>query len=145
MRRFSIFVTALVVALAGTIALAQAVTTPEGLDAAMKKVGPAMGAANKAAKSMTYADAKAQVMTVKQALMDAENLWVVNKKDDAVQMSRDALARIAAVEEALAAPAPNMEAVMASLKQVGGTCAACHKQYRVQDENMQYQLKPGSI
>jgi len=52
---------------------------------------------------------------------------------------------VTAVEEALSAPAPDQQAVLAALKAVGGTCGACHKTYRVQDENMQYILKPGSI
>jgi hypothetical protein len=34
---------------------------------------------------------------------------------------------------------------MAAVKVAGGTCGACHKQYREQDANMQYQLKAGTI
>jgi cytochrome c556 len=146
MRRFFTYAIALTVAMVGTVALAQQVSTPEGLDAAMKKIGPAMGATNKAVKSMAYGDAKAQVMVVKQALMDAENFWAANKKDDAVQMSKESIARVTAVEEALSASSPDMETVMAALKQVGGTCGACHKMYRVQDETTkEYSLKPGTI
>ena len=73
--------------------------------------------------------------------MDAENFWVVNKKDDAVKMNKDAIARVTAVEEALSASSPDQQAVMAAFKQVGATCGACHKQYRAQDENQQYILK----
>jgi hypothetical protein len=31
------------------------------------------------------------------------------------------------------------------MKTAGGACGACHKTYREQDANMQYQLKAGSI
>ena len=145
MRRMLTTVTAVFVALAGTVAMAQKVTSPAELDAAMKKVAPAMGAANKAIKSGDFAGAKAQVAIVKQALTDAENFWVMHKKNDAIAMSKDSVAKVAALETALSASAPDTEAVMAAVKVAGGTCGACHKQYREQDANMQYQLKAGTI
>lgn len=145
MRRIFTIATALIVAIAGTVAVAQKVTSPAELDAAMKKIGPAQGATGKAIQSGNFADAKAQVAIVKQALMDAENFWVVNKKDDAIAFSKDSIAKVTAVEQALSAAAPDQQAVLAAFKSVGGTCGACHKTYRIQDENMQYQLKPGSI
>ena len=145
MRRILTIATAALVAVAGTVLVAQKVTTPAELDAAMKKVGPAQGVAGKAVQASDFATAKAQVAIVKQALMDAENFWVANKKDDAIAFSKDSLSKVAAVEAALAAPAPDQQAVLAAFKAVGGTCGACHKTYRVQDENMQYILKPGSV
>ena len=144
MRRFATYV--LTLAIVGSAAvLAQKATTPADLDKAMKKVAPAQGAVNKAIQAMAYADAKAQLAIEKQALLDAENFWVVNKKDDAVKLSKDALAKIDALDKALSAPAPDNAAVTAAFKEVGGTCAACHKMYRVQDENQQYILKPGTV
>jgi cytochrome c556 len=145
MRRFLTCCTALIVACAGTIALAQKVTTPDDLDKAMKKIAPAQGAANKAIQSMAWADAKAQIAIVKQSLADTETFWAANKKDDAVKMLKDSLAKVTAVEEAVSASTPDQQAVLAAFKQVGGTCTACHKQYREQDENMQYRLKAGTI
>ena len=145
MHRFLSCCTALIIACAGTIALAQKVTTPDDLDKAMKRIAPAQGAANKAIQSMAWADAKAQVAIVKQSLADTEAFWTSHKKDDAVKMLKDSIAKVAAVEEALSAPAPDQQAVLAAFKAVGGTCGACHKTYRVQDENMQYILKPGSV
>jgi cytochrome c556 len=145
MRRTLITATAVLVALAGTVAMAQKVTNPMELDAAMKKIAPAMGAANKAIKSGDFAGAKTQIATVKQTLVDAENFWVMHKKDDAIAMSKDAVAKVTALETALSATAPDTEGVMAAVKVAGGTCGACHKQYREQDANMQYQLKAGTI
>jgi cytochrome c556 len=145
MRRLLTTVTAALVALAGTVAMAQKVTTPAELDAAMKKIAPAQGAAAKAMQAGDFATAKTNVAIVKQTLMDAENFWVANKKDDAIAMSKDAIAKVTAVEALLNAAAPDQQAVLAAQKMVGGTCAACHKTYREQDENMQYRLKTGVI
>jgi cytochrome c556 len=145
MRRMLTTVTAMLVALAGTVAVAQKVTTPAELDAAMKKIAPAQGAAAKAIQAGDFAAAKASVAIVKQALIDADNFWVTIKKDDAVTMSKDSIAKVTAVEALLNAPAPDAQAIMAAQKMVGGTCGGCHKTYREQDANMQYQLKAGTI
>ena len=134
-----------VTALATAVVVAQKVTTPEELDKAMKRIAPAQAATNKAIQSSSWADAKAQVAIVKQTLMDTESFWTANKKDDAVAMLKDSIAKVTAVEQALNAPTPDQQAVLAAFKQVGATCAGCHKQYREQDANQQYQLKAGSI
>jgi cytochrome c556 len=145
MRRFLTGTIALILALGSTILLAQKVTTPDDLDKAMKKIAPAQGAANKAIQSMAWADAKAQIAIVKQTLTDTETFWAANKKDDAVKMLKDSIAKVSAVEEAVSAPMPDQQAVLGAFKQVGATCTACHKQYREQDENQQYRLKAGVI
>src|SRR5689334_5952159 len=87
MRRILTIATAAMIAVAGTVLVAQKVTNPAELDAAMKKIGPAQGAAGKAIQSSDFATAKAQVAIVKQTLTDAENFWVTNKKDDAIAFS----------------------------------------------------------
>lgn len=145
MRRFLTCSTALILVLTGTVALAQKVTTPEDLDKAMKRIAPAQAAAAKAIQSMAWADAKAQIAIVKQSLSDTEPFWTAHKKDDAVKMLKDSMAKVTAVEEAVSAATPDQQAALAALKQVGATCAACHKQYREQDENQQYRLKTGAI
>jgi cytochrome c556 len=145
MRRLLTCSTALLVALASTVAVAQKVTTPAELDATMKRVGAAQGGVGKAIKSEAYADAKTAVATVKAALMDAENFWMVNKKDDAIKMSKEAIAKVTAVEAALSAATVDQQAAFAAFKEVGATCAGCHKQYRVQAEDKTYSLAPGAI
>ena len=145
MRRTLTTVTAIFVALAGTVAVAQKVTTPAELDATMKKIGPAQGATAKAIQAGDFAAAKASVVIVKAALMDAENFWVMHKKDDAVAFSKDAIAKVTALEAALSAAAPDQQGALAVMKTAGGACGACHKTYREQDANMQYQLKAGTI
>ena len=145
MRRMLTVVTATIVALAGTVALAQKVTSPAELDATMKKIAPAQGATAKAIQAGDFAAAKASVAIVKQALMDAENFWVMNKKDDAIAFSKDAVAKATAVEQLLNAATPDAQAILAAQKTAGGACGACHKTYREQDENMQYRIKTGAI
>jgi hypothetical protein len=92
MRRILTIATAAMIAVAGTVLVAQKVTTPAELDAAMKKIGPAQGAAGKAIQSGSFADAKAQVAIVKATLMGAQNFWEINKKDDAIAFSKDSIA-----------------------------------------------------
>jgi len=145
MRRLLTYTTALLVALAGTVAVAQKVTSPAELDATMKRIGAAQGAVGKAIKSEAYADAKTNVATVKAALMDAENFWVANKKDAQIQMSKDAIAKVTALETVLNAATVDQQAAFAAQKEVGGTCQACHKQSRVQNEDKTYSIAPGVL
>jgi cytochrome c556 len=143
-RRFLSY-TLLLSALASAVVAAQKVTNADELDKAMKRIAPAQGATGKAIQSMSWTDAKAQVAVVKRSLVDTESFWTANNKDDAVAMLKDSIAKVSAVEQALNASTPDQQAVLAAYKQVGATCAACHKQYREQDANQQYQLKTGSI
>jgi cytochrome c556 len=145
MHRLLINAAVLMFALTGTVLVAEKVATPEDLDKTMKKIAPAQTAAAKAIQSMSWADAKAQIAIVKQSLNDTEPFWVTHRKDDAVKMLKDSVAKVTAVEEAVSAPMPDQPAALAAFKQVGATCAACHKQYREQDENQQYRLKTGAI
>jgi cytochrome c556 len=143
MRRFITYV--ITVLIAGSAALvAQKAQTPEDLDKAMKKVGPASGAMNKAIKSMAWADAKKQLEIVDSALEDAHNFWVVKKKDDAVKMSKDSMAKADVLEELLEKSTPDTVAIAAAAKEFASSCLGCHKQYREQDANQQYVLKPGT-
>lgn len=142
MRRFTTYVVTVLVAGSAVLA-AQKAQTPEDLDKAMKKLAPATGALNKAIKSADWADAKKQATIVETALMDAHNFWVVKKKDDAVKMSNDALAKIKAVKGSLDQPAPDSTAAMAAAREFATSCLGCHKAFREQDASGQYVLKAG--
>jgi CO dehydrogenase/acetyl-CoA synthase alpha subunit len=132
---------------AGALVFAQTkVTTPEDLDKAMKKVGPALQAANKALASGAPAEASKQLVIIKQAIVDSREFWVTNKKDDAIEANKVTVEKLEAVEKLLAAPSPDAQAVQAALKQeVGGACRQCHEKYRVRDAENNWVLKPGSI
>jgi cytochrome c556 len=142
MRRFTTYV--ITVLIAGSAALvAQKAQTPEDLDKAMKKLMPANAAMNKAIKSMAWADAKKQLDVVEESLQDAHNFWVVKKKDDAMKMSKDALAKAQALDDLLEKSTPDSVAITAAAKEFASTCLGCHKQFREQDANQQFILKPG--
>jgi len=142
MRRFTTYVVAVLIAGSAVLA-AQKAQTPDDLDKAMKKLAPANGALNKAVKSADWAEAKKQVAVVETALMDAHNFWVVKKKDDAVKMSNDALAKVKSLKGTIDAPAPDSTAVMAAAKEFASSCLGCHKAFREQDASGQYVLKAG--
>lgn len=144
MRRFLTYMLALT--MTGSVAvMAQKATTADDLDKAMKKVSTTQQAVNKAIQSNAFADAKKQVAVVKTALVDAENFWVVNKKDDAIKMSKETIAKVDALDKALSAPTPDAAAVTAAFKEVGATCGGCHRVYRATDANNAFIVKPGSI
>ena len=147
MRRFLTFAAAIALFGAAVVS-AQKATTPEDLDAAMKRVQQNNAVIGKSVKSGDFAAAKVAVAAVKQALMDAENFWVINKKDDAVAMSKDAIAKVTAVETLLNAATPDPVAIGAAQKEQGGACTACHKAYRETDTTTTpptNRLRPGAI
>ena len=145
--QFKSSVAALMVVFAGSFLVAQTkVTTPDDLDKTMKKVGPALQAANKALASGAIPEATKQIATMKQAIIDSREFWVVHKKDDAIEANKTVVAKIEAVEKLLAAPSPDAQAVQAALKQeVGAACRTCHEKYRVRDAENNWVLKPGTI
>jgi cytochrome c556 len=145
MRRVAMYVTALTLTLAGSTLVAQVVTAPEQLDATMKRVAAGFGGANKAVMSMAYDDARKQLAAARAAIVDAENLWVTRKKDDAVKFSKDVQAGIDAVDKLLAAAPVDQMAVTAAMKQAGAGCAGCHMAYRERDANMNWVIKPGTF
>jgi cytochrome c556 len=144
MRHVVMFAAAL--AVAGSVAgAAQKATNPAELEAAMKRISASQAATAKAIKSGAFADARTSAGATKAALMDAENFWAMNKKADAVKLSQDALARVTALETALSAADVTAESALAAFKQIGGACTACHMEYRVQNEDKTYSLRPGAI
>lgn len=143
--RFRLYVAAMLVAWSGSLALAQKVTNPEELDKTMKKVGPAMQAIQKAMKSGSFDEVKAQLVIIKQAMDDSREFWILHKKEDAIGFNKDTVGKIDALEKVISAQPVDPAAAMASLKEMGGACLSCHKNYRERDAENNYILKPGSI
>jgi cytochrome c556 len=143
MRRFTTYVLAVLMAASVALAASQKASTPEDLDKAMKRIGPANVAMNKAIKSMAWTDAKKQMAIVEEALVDAHNFWVVKKKDDAIKMSSDAQAKLKALKSTIDKPSPDSATVMTAAREFATSCLGCHKAYREQDANQQFVLKPG--
>jgi cytochrome c556 len=136
----------LVVAWSGALAVAQTqkVTTPEQLDKVMKSAGPAMRNTQKALQSGAFADAKKELATVRAAVLDSQSFWIEHKKEDAVKLNKESLAKLDALDKLLG-ETPEAATAAAALKAVGGSCSACHKQFRAQDAENNYILKPGTI
>jgi cytochrome c556 len=137
----------LVVAWSGSLAVAQGqkITTPEQLDKVMKGVGPAFRNTNKAVNSAAWADAKKELATARAGVLESQSFWIEYKKDDAVALNKTALEKIDALDKLISGATPDAAAAGAALKEVGQSCAACHKQYRAQDADNNYILKPGSV
>jgi cytochrome c556 len=139
-------VAVLLVALAGSIVIAQKITTPEELDKAMKRVQQANMAANKALAAKNIDEAGKQLAIVKQTINDSREFWIHHKKDDAIAANKETVAKIEAVEKLLTGPSPDPQAIGAAMKQeVGTACRTCHEKYRVRDADNNWVLKPGSI
>ena len=145
MRRFVVFAVGLCVVIVGVVLVAQTnVTTVEELDTIMKKAR-AFRQVDKAVQSNNAADAKAQLAIVKMAVSDSQSFWVTHKKDDAVTMNKESLAKLDALEKVLSADTLDVAAATAAFKEAGGACRACHQQYRIEDDKNEYHLKPGSV
>jgi cytochrome c556 len=142
---FRFCIAALLMACAGSMVLAQKVSTPEELDKAMKKVQPAMQAANKAVNSKAFPEAAKQLAIIKQVMDDSREFWIQHKKDDAIKANKEVVAKLEAAEKLLTAPAADGAAAAAAIKEIGGACRVCHETYRVRDADNNWVLKPGSI
>lgn len=121
------------------------VSTPEELDKVMKKTQQAMQAAQKALGSNNYAEVRTQLATVREAVLEGQSFWVIHKKDDAVKMNKDTLAKVDALIPMVATDTVDAAKAAASLKEVGGSCRTCHQEYRERDGDNNFILKPGTI
>jgi len=146
MMRVGVYAGALLMACTTAIVVAQTkVTTPEEFDKAMKPAGGAMRNMGKmVASGAAVADVKKEIAVLKTALADTQSFWVLHKKDDAIKMNKESLAKLEAFEATLTGEKVD-PASAATMKEVGGTCSACHKQYREQDAEGNYKIKAGTI
>lgn len=148
--RVRVFAPALVLAWSCAVGVAvlaqgQKVTTPEQLDKVMKEVQKANQPVGKAIASGAYADAKKGLATVKENVIASRSFWVEHKRDDAVKLNEEAVAKIEALEKLLSAEPVDQPAAQAAMKEVGGSCRACHQKYRATDAENNYILKPGAL
>ncbi len=145
--RVRMYAAALLLAWSGALAIAQTqkVTTPEELDKVMKQIQQANQPVGKAVKSGAYADVRKALAAVKENVLLSQSFWIEHKRDDAVKMNKDTLAKIEAFEKVVAADPVDPAAAQAALMEYGASCRACHKQYRATDAENDFILKPGSI
>jgi cytochrome c556 len=144
MRRFVVYAAAVCVAFGSVMVAQQKVSTPEQLDKIMKKAS-AFRQVDKAIQSQNASDAKAQLVIVRQAVEESQSFWITHKKDDAVKLNKESLAKLDALEKVLSSSSFDVATATAAYKEAGGSCRACHSQYRAEDADNQYILKPGSV
>lgn len=144
MRRFTICLTAALVALAGAAVVGQGKMSLEEYAKLMKGNAQANGGMNKAIGSGAYADARTQVTTLRQNLTALQPFWAERKRDDAVKLLEDGLSRLDALDRMLGAATVDQVAAQAAAKEFGGmVCGACHKAYREGDNQTGFKFREG--
>jgi cytochrome c556 len=144
--RLRVCAAALLLTWSGAVMMAQQkVTTPEQLDKVMKQLQQSNQPVGKALASGQWADVRKGIAGVKEAVLLSQSFWIEHKKDDAVSMNKDTLAKIDAFEKIIATDTPDPAAAATAFKEVGASCRACHKQYRATDAENNFILKPGTV
>ena len=116
--------------------------TSEQFVSAMKTVGQAFAAVNASLGRGEFEDSKAYLVISRDRLATTITFWRDRKKDDAIKMLREAVARMDDLDVTLSADTIDPTAVAARVKQVGIACEACHAIYREQDPvTKAYKLK----
>jgi hypothetical protein len=119
--------------------------TADHFVSAMKTVGQAYGAVNVSLSKKEIEDSKAYLVISRDRLATTITFWRDRKKDDAIEILRDTLARMDELDVALSAEKVDTEAASSILKQIGASCEACHRLYREQDPiTKAYRIKTAS-
>ena len=149
MRRLTLPTIALVVVVAGSVAIAQKpypIFTPDDLARAMKTVELAFKLAKTSVAKHDFDDSKDYVSRSRDQLATTITFWRDRKKDDAVKMLRDTLNKMDDLDVALSVEQIDPAAVNAIAEQVDAACETCHAVYREQDPvTKAYRLKPGLV
>ncbi|MFA5910424.1 MAG: hypothetical protein WC815_16700 [Vicinamibacterales bacterium] len=104
--------------------------TDEDFDKLMKAVGAANGAMRGAAKEQNAAGVSAEAAKMVALFKDAQAFWTARNNAEAAEWAGAAMGHADAV-----AKAADMGAAMGHMKELGGTCQACHAKYRDKDAN----------
>jgi hypothetical protein len=142
-RRLAAWSTALVVG-AGAVAIAQKVVSPEEFGRAMKTIGTAVEGVKQAIELKSYVDAKTPLALSRQVLASTRPLWATLQEPDAARMTKEAVARLDALDKVLSANAVDAAAVAAAFQEVTRACDACHVKYREGDQQTGYRIKSAS-
>lgn len=117
----------------------------EQLVAAMKTIGQAFNAVTASLSRNEIEDSKAYLAISRDRLATTIVFWRDRKKEDAVRMLRDNLAKLDELDAALSVERVDRAGVEALTGQVTASCQNCHNVYRDQDPvTKAYRLKPGS-
>ena len=120
--------------------------TSDHFVAAMKTVGQAFSAVNAALARNDIDDAKAYLVVSRDRLATTITFWRDRKKDDAIKMLRDSVARLDDLDAALSVESVDRTEVSAVAGRVVVTCENCHAAYRDQDPATKaYRFKTGLV
>jgi hypothetical protein len=125
----------------GAVGFAQKIVSANELDRAMKTIGGAFDAVKQAVESKSYADAKTPVALSRQVLASSRPFWEESQRPDVAKMTRDAVARLDALDKALSAKVVDAAAVAAAVADATRACDACHATARDGDEQTGYRIK----
>jgi hypothetical protein len=119
--------------------------TYEQFVAAMKTVGQAFNAVTASLSRNEIDDAKAYLAISRDRLATTIVFWRDRKRDDAIRLLRDNLAKLDELDAALSVERVDRVGVDALASQVTASCQNCHNVYRDQDPvTKAYRLKPGT-
>lgn len=124
---------ALLVAITMSVAPSAQAKTDEDYDKLMKSVGAANGAMRKAAEGKMADSVGAEAKKLEALFADVGAFWSGRNNAEAADWSKAAAGHAADI--ATAAGAMNTDAMMAPMKQLGGTCQACHMKNREKTES----------
>src|SRR5262245_1455892 len=110
----------------------------------MKTVGQAFGLVNTSLGRKEYDDSKAYLAISRDRLATTITFWRDRKKEDAIKLLREALAKLDDLDAAMSGESVDPAAATAAAKQANAACEACHAVYRDQDPATKaYRFKPG--
>lgn len=146
MRRFVSWVGVLtIVWVSAAVAGAQTKPKLEDIARVMKRAGTVQQTLVKAIQAGDQATAKTQVATLKSGIVDAQTFWSMNKRTDAMDITKTVLTKIGTLEDLISAPKIDSAAALSAIQDMNRSCTDCHKIYRTTDDDGHYMLKPGSI
>lgn len=112
--------------------------------AALMKSNAEIGAKmNAAIGSAAYGDARGLFASLRSNFVLLDEFWTARKRDDAVAIVKDALARIEALDRMLQATPVDSAAIGAASAEFGRTCLGCHRLYREGTNQSGFSFKPG--
>ena len=129
---------------AGTVGTAQAVVSLEEFTRAMKTIGTAVEGVHQAIGSKSYVDAKTPLALSRQILASTRPWWTANQNPDAARMTKEAVAKLDALDKVLSASSQDPAAVASAVQDVTRACDACHAMYREGDQQTGYRIKTAS-
>lgn len=142
MRHLTLAIAAVVMGAALIAQRPNPIFTYDDFTNAMKTLGRNFGAVNSLLSKNDFDGAKSQLARSRELLATTITFWRDRKKDDAVKMLRDELAKLDELDAALSAEKVDPARVNVVAKQAGAACQTCHAVYREQDPNEKgYRLK----